>query len=417
MAGGKVLLLGLGMQGRVALHDLLASRDIAQVTVVDNPQVLKERLPKSDKVRGVTLDASDRDGLAALMGQSDVVIELLPGWLSLPTAQLAAEVGVSSVSTMYYTNPGEEDPAKVAARREELRALDEKAKQKGITQLCEFGMDPGIDLALSLQAVRELDEVHEFYSYGAGFPERAACNNPLNYKFSWSIEGLFRSYYRPARILKDGAVVDIAAAAQFAPTNMHYLDIPEIGGRLESFPNGDAIKYIDELGIGKTVRSMARYTNRWPGHGAFWEVAAKCGFLTEVPVKVQAKTGAGAGGAGGAGEVTVTPLDFITALMGSQKQFHYADGERDVALIRIDARGKKGGRPARVIYQIIDYRDLATGFTAMSRTVGFPASIGAHMILDGTIKQRGLIYPTDVPFEPYMDELKKRGIKVEHVVE
>ncbi|MHB0886907.1 MAG: saccharopine dehydrogenase family protein [Bacillota bacterium] len=427
MAGGKVLLLGLGMQGRVALHDLLASRDIAQVTVVDNPQVLKERLPKAggplpgaEKVRGVTLDASDRDGLAALMGQADVVIELLPGRLSLPTAQLAAEVGVSSVSTMYYTNPGEEDPAKVAARREELRVLNEKAKQKGITQLCEFGMDPGIDLALSLQAVRELDEVYEFYSYGAGFPEPSACNNPINYKFSWSIEGLFRSYYRPARILKDGVEVNIAAADQFAKTNMHYLDLPEIG-RLESYPNGDAIKYIDELGIGKTVRSMARYTNRWPGHGAFWEIAAKCGFLTEVPVKVQAKTGAGgpggAGGAGGAGEVTVTPLDFITALMGSQKQFHYADGERDVALIRIDARGKKGGRPARVIYQIIDYRDLATGFTAMSRTVGFPASIGAHMILDGTIKQRGLIYPTDVPFQPYMDELKKRGVKVEHVVE
>lgn len=310
---------------------------------------------------------------------------------------------MSTVSTMYYTNPGEEDPVKVARRREELHALDAKAKKKGLTQLCEFGMDPGIDLALSGQAVRELDEVYEFYSYGAGFPEPAAANNPIKYKFSWSVEGLFRSYYRPARILKDGVEVDIAAADQFAPANMHYLDLEEAGGRFESFPNGDAVKYIDTLGIRKTVRSIARYTCRWPGHAAFWEIMAKSGFLTEIPVKV--------------GSVTVTPLDFIIALMGPQKQFHYADDERDVALIRIDAYGRKNGKSARVIYQIIDRRDLATGFTAMSRTVGYPASIGAQMILAGAIKQRGLVYPMDVPFEPFMTELKKRGIKVEHVVE
>jgi saccharopine dehydrogenase-like NADP-dependent oxidoreductase len=66
---------------------------------------------------------------------------------------------------------------------------------------------------------------------------------------------------------------------------------------------------------------------------------------------------------------------------------------------------------------VIDKRDLETGFTAMTRTVGFAASIGAHMILRGDIQKRGVLSPArDVPYEPFVDELKKRGIHMEHSV-
>jgi saccharopine dehydrogenase-like NADP-dependent oxidoreductase len=65
---------------------------------------------------------------------------------------------------------------------------------------------------------------------------------------------------------------------------------------------------------------------------------------------------------------------------------------------------------------VIDKRDLRTGFTAMTRAVGFAASIGAQMILRGDIQKRGVLTPVrDVPFEIFSGELRKRGIHVEQI--
>jgi len=63
--------------------------------------------------------------------------------------------------------------------------------------------------------------------------------------------------------------------------------------------------------------------------------------------------------------------------------------------------------------QVIDRRDLATGFTAMSRTVGFTASIGAQLIGSGRLQKRGLLSPLrDIPYDLFKQELAKRGIHI-----
>jgi len=54
----------------------------------------------------------------------------------------------------------------------------------------------------------------------------------------------------------------------------------------------------------------------------------------------------------------------------------------------------------------------------MNRTVGFTSSIGAQMILSGAIKGSGVLSPVrHVPPEPFMEEVKKRGMRVDHRVE
>jgi saccharopine dehydrogenase-like NADP-dependent oxidoreductase len=129
----------------------------------------------------------------------------------------------------------------------------------------------------------------------------------------------------------------------------------------------------------------------------------KSGFNRTEPVKVNG--------------VDVIPAAFCAALLGSQKQFHYGADERDVALIRADARGTKNSKPTRVVSQIIDYRDLKTGYTAMQRTVAYPMSIGAQMIIDGRLSKRGIIGPSEVPFEPFIAELRKRRLDITRKVE
>lgn len=398
MAGKTVLQLGYGMQGKAALHDIVQNADVSRVILADaSPEILKvPETPGFEKVEVIPLDASNREAMASLMKQADVVIELLPGVFALPTAKLAAEVGVSLVSSMYLCNPGEQDPQKREAQSRELAAIDKMARSKSITILEEFGMDPGIDLVLGRKTLNQLDEVVAFHSYGAGFPEKDAANNSLGYKFTWSIIGVMRSYLRPARFLHDGNIVEVRADEMFAPKHTHILDLPEMGGPLECFPNGNAAAYAKLFGIENTVRSMGRYICRWPGHGAFWGAMAKSGFLGEDPVEC--------------GDVSVSPAAFCASLLGSQDQFFYGKTERDVALIRTDARGYRDGKPLRVVNQIVDKRDLETGFTSMQRTVGFPMSVGAQMILDGRLDKKGVVSPMEVPFEPYMDELSRRGI-------
>ncbi|WP_300524137.1 saccharopine dehydrogenase C-terminal domain-containing protein [Aminiphilus sp.] len=399
MGKKKLVQLGYGMQGKACLSDLLrTAANVEELVVADSTPGLEEELRAlgDPRLRPVRLDASKREELAAVMAGADVVIELLPGTFAIGVAKLAAELGVHLVSTMYLLNPGERDESAREAARKELAALDTLMKAKDRTILQEFGMDPGIDLAVGRHCLNCLDEVRAFHSYGAGFPERAAANNPLRYKFTWSLIGVMRSYLRPAVVIRNGRAVWIPADAMFSAENTHRIDIPEMGGPLECFPNGDSSHFARAFGLEETVEAMGRYICRWPGHGAFWETMATCGFLSETPLYVNG--------------CDVIPAAFCAALLGSQEQFFYGKQERDVALIRTDARGMKDGKPWRVICQIVDRRNLETGFTAMQRTVGFPASIGAQMILDGRIAQRGVVGPEEIPFDAFRNELARRGI-------
>lgn len=399
----KVLLLGLGMQGKAALHDLASCEDISHIVVVDCRPDMQAELARypSARVTGRQLDVGDETAIAALMKGADVVVEALPAPYALPIGRLAAASGTSLVSSMYYADPGEQDPGKHKLMKEEIAVVDRMAKEKGIIILTEFGLDPGLDLLMGAKAVGEMDAVHVFRTYGAGIPGPSASPNPLNYRFSWSVLGVIRSYRRPARIIAGGQVVEVAADRIFEEGNRHLLNLPELGGPLECFPNGDSAHYAELLGIRHAVTEMGRYTCRLPGHCAFWDVMVKSGFLDEQPVRV--------------GEEWVRPLQFTATLLSSQEQFHYGEREQDMTFVRVEVQGTANGKPVRVAYQLIDYRDFETGFTSMQRTVGFTMSLGAQLILRGELSRPGLLTPLDVPFDHVIPALAGHGIRVTRV--
>ncbi len=400
MAGGKIVILGLGKQGKGALHDLVTNSPTSRIVVADNnPESLSyiKQYP-SDRVTGQTFNANSESGTGSVMRDADVVVDALPGYLSFTVGKVAAEVGINLVSSMYYLDPREQDEGKIQANLDKINRIDRQAKAKGITILNEFGLDPGIDLVLGAQAVKELDEIHEFYSYAAGLPAHDAANNPLKYKFSWSVIGVMRSYQRPANIISDGKAVQIDARELFAAENMHILNIKELSPHLECFPNGNSVRYAEMLGIRGSVNEMARYTCRWEGHCAFWNIMVKCGFLEENLIQLD--------------ENAVSPIRLTAAVLGSQSQFQYSNREQDLTLIRVVAKGVKGDDKKQVVYQMIDYRDLHTGFTSVQRGVGFTLGLGARLILDGKLTTPGIISPIDVPFDLVRKELDKHGINI-----
>jgi saccharopine dehydrogenase-like NADP-dependent oxidoreductase len=380
----KVLLMGVGLQGQAALVDLVRSDDVRHVIAADLEMGrLLQQVPalQHPKVEAIVLDGADVPGMAARMEQADAAIHLMPARFRSALAQTAVENKCHFVDASYADSA--------------LRALSAPAAHAGVSILPEFGLDPGIDLVLTARGIAEMDEVHAIRSYGAGIPERR--DNPLDYKISWSFQGVLSGYQRPARLLRDGQIVDIPADRLFVPANVHQLAIDGLG-TLEAYPNGDAVGYLAAAGLANTVRHAGRYSMRWPGHSEFWRRMVALGFLEE--------------GAVHAGAARVSPRQFVHDLL--QPQLQYGAEERDIAIVRVELDGLKDGQPQRLVYQVVDYADLESGLMAMQRTVGFTAAIGARMILRGEIARPGLLSPlTDVPPDSLIAELRARGIYVQ----
>jgi saccharopine dehydrogenase-like NADP-dependent oxidoreductase len=376
------------MQGRAALHHLLSSPGVDAVTAadcdLDTARRFAERQGYASDVRWVILDASDRDSLRALVASGhDIVIDLLPVPFLAAVAEAAIEAGVPLVNT-FYTTP-------------ELAALGDAARARGVTVLPELGMDPGIDLLLLGDGVRRFDRVTEVLSYGAGIPEPEAAANPLRYKISWTFEGVLRSYRRPACLVREGDIVRISDREQFAPEHGHRLTLPGVGP-LEAFPNGDVLPYLRLLGLDpKGLRHAGRFALRYPGHSAFWRALVDLHLLDEEPVMVDG--------------VAVNRRRYLAAAL--EPHLQYRPGERDLAILRVEVAGTRRGAASRVVHEVIDRLDLETGLSAMSRLVGFTASIGARMIVRGEIQGVGILSPlVDVPFAPFAAALSKSGIHV-----
>ncbi len=384
----KILLLGVGMQGKATLHDLVHHDKVDEVIAADwdlaSLAAYVENKRYGAKVRCEHVDAANPESIKRLMQQGpDVVIDLLPVSFHGSVAAAAVEHKIHLVNAS-YAGP-------------DVKQLAAQAKAQNVTLLPEFGMDPGIDLVLLGQAVRSLDSIEEIISYGAGFPELEAANNPLKYKVSWTFEGVLKSYRRAGRIIRDGKIVDIEETEMFSPENIHEIEIEGLG-KLEGIPNGDALKYVELLGIERSaLTNMGRYTLRWPGHCAFWKTLVDLHLLDDEPVIVDG--------------VAVDRKRFLAAAI--EPHIQYRANERDVVVVRVEVAGRKNGQKKRVAYQMIDKRDLETGLSGMSRTVGYTDSIGALMIGTGQITQRGLLSPVnDIPYKLFTQELAKRDIQV-----
>jgi lysine 6-dehydrogenase len=384
----NVLILGAGMQARGAVHDLVASDAVTSVVVADRDPAALDALAASAglgaKLPRVSLDANDPNALEAVVSRGfDVVLDLLPVPLAPAVAQAAVRAGAHLVNTNYPTP--------------EMVALAPEAEGRNVAILPEMGMDPGIDLVLLGDAVRSLDKVTELLAYGSGIPEPGADDNPLRYKVSWTFEGVLRTYHRPARLVREGRVVEVGPGEQLLPEHVHEVEIEGLGS-LEAYPTADVLGHVRELEIDVAgIRRAGRYSMRWPGHVAFWRPVIELGLLDDEPVVVDGRE--------------VDRRGFLAAAL--EPRLRYAGGERDLAILRIEVAGERDGRRQRIVHEVIDRMDLDTGLSAMSRLVGFTAGTAVEMLGTGVITKRGLLSPTvDVPCAPFLDALTRKGITV-----
>lgn len=377
----SLLVLGAGLQGRAAVLDLRRSMPDEELLVADlDAHEVRRRLSGlvDPGVETLSLNANDGSALRALLRSRGVeaLLFLASPPLQDPVARACIAEGVHMISTNYTR---------------ELGRLHQEALTRGVAILPEIGLDPGIDLVLGQLAVGELDQVFGLDSYGGGLPAPEVESGPLRYKVTWSFAGVLGAYRRPARLLRQGRLLELGAGEPFRPENYHLFEVPG-AGTFEAYPNGDALPYSECYGLGPELQNLGRYTLRWPGHCAIWSALTELGFLDEQ-----------------APDLSVAPLRFLSELLEPRLQFK--DQERDLVVLSVRAWGMKGGVPKEIIWDLIDWRDPETGLYAMNRTVGFTASIALQMLLDGRVSGRGVLHPVrDVPGVELLEELRRRGI-------
>jgi saccharopine dehydrogenase-like NADP-dependent oxidoreductase len=386
----KVLVLGgCGLQGRAALYDLSRNVSVDHVTCADIQPAIVDSFDFIDKakIQTVRLDANDPNALASIMDENfDVVLDFLPPQCVRTVAEAAIKSGVNLVNTNYAYD---------------ILDLDHAAKEKEISIIPECGLDPGIDLVLYKYSLRPFDAVSKLNSYCGGFPEKAAGDNPLNYKISWSIDAVLKSQMRDATLIADSECIHIPAKDQHENAFIHHIEFPELG-TLEAIPNGNAVRYAKLLKIENRLSETGRYTLRWPGWCAFWNPMKKLGFLSDVPIKGL--------------PFEVSPVEMVARLL--EPQLQYKDSEKDLAVMVNVVEGVRNGKSQILTCSLMIERDLTTGLMAMSMGVAYPACIAAEMIVNGEITENGILSPaTDVPCDLFMDQLSRRGINIKKTVE
>lgn len=431
-----VLVLGAGLVARPLVSYLLGSADLA-VEVADVEPARAERLVAGHpRGRALSLDIADREALAAAVGRSDLVVSMVPYTFHPIVAEAAIERGKHLVTASYVS------PA--------MRALDGRARSRGVVLLNELGLDPGID---HMEAMRVIHEVHGrggrvvgFTSWCGDLPAPEANTNPFGYKFSWSPRGVLLASKNPARFLKDGRIVSIPAEDLFASTQV--ISIPGLGD-FEGYPNRDSVPYRETYGIPEAM-TVLRGTLRYAGWCETLKKMVALGLLDEaakdrsgatyrdllgelagagpgedVRAAVAARLGIGPDAAALSrldwlGLFAEDPLpapkgsafDNLAALMVDR--LAYAAGERDMIVLQHEFLVRTAsGSNERIVSTLIDY-GVPGGDSSMSRTVGLPAAIGARLILEGKIRAAGVQVPV-LPeiYVPLLEELEALGVRFE----
>jgi lysine 6-dehydrogenase len=376
----KYLIIGSGRMAMGVVHDLLNLDSTSDVHVTDKAGVaLKEmnlRFP-DDRLHTYNIDADDREQLWPLLEQVDGVLSAVPYDYNLRLTKWAIE------NNCHFVDLG--GNFRVV---EEQFKLSQSAKNAGVGIIPDCGLAPGMASVVAAHAIGNFDKVESLEIRVGGLP--VDPKTPLNYRLIFSVHGLTNEYIEPSIILESGKIKNVPSM-----TAIESLDFPEPFGKLEAFCTSGGtstlpMTYKDE------ISTLNYKTIRYPGHCENFKMMIHLGFAKEEPMEI--------------GGISVSRREAFERLLEETLTF---DGE-DVTLMRVSAQGIKDGVEKKIDYQAIEYEDKKKDLSAMMRTTAFPAIITLEMLVDGRIKDKGVLcQELSIPPGLFLEELEKRNIKFE----
>ena len=434
----KILVIGSGRSSTSLIKYLLDNSDLEKwtVTVVDfNLKLAESKIGNHPNGFSYQLDANDDVKRKEYIKSSDVVISMLPAHMHYKVLKDSVDCGVHVITPSYITD--------------EIKTLNENALKNKVLVLNELGLDPGIDHMSAKKLIDQVKakggDVKGFESYTGGLVAPESDDNPWNYKFTWNPRNVvLAGQGGSAKFIKEGKYKYIPYHKLFRRTEI--IDIPGYG-KFEGYPNRDSLKYrsIYEL---DDISTMYRGTLRKVGFCRAWNIFVQLG-ATDDSYIVE-------------GSENMTNREFINSFLKFNtydsvelKLRHYLRIEQDdymweklvwLGIFEDKKIGLKDASPAQILQKILQekwtlspqdkdmivmwhrvtytldkiekelishmaYIGKDSNITAMSDTVGLPLGIATKMLLNGSIKTRGVVLPLDKQiYDPILKELKQYGI-------
>jgi len=438
----KILLIGAGRSASTLIEYLLKQAETFSwhITIGElNPEAAKGKTKNSPHASVIAFDAQNDAQRSSVIETHDLVISMLPATMHVPVAKDCIRFKKHMVTASYVSD--------------EMKQLHEEAKAAGVTILNEMGVDPGID---HMSAVKVLDElrsegadVFHFETFTGGLPAPESDDNPWHYKFFWNPKNVVTAGQGSAsKFLHEGTFKYIPYQRVFRRTER--VNIPGYGA-FEGYANRDSLKYREAYGL-QNAKTIYRGTFRRPGFSRAWNVLVQLGATDDSYIMENSEN--------------LSNRDFINSFL----YYHPSDSvETKVAqqlhidldsdeMMRLewlglfDAQAKPGiknASPAQMLLHILeqkwtpaaDDKDMIVMWhrfvytlngerkekhaylvcigdgpvhSAMSKTVGLPAGIGARLLLENHPGKYGVLIPVSPDFYiPILAELENFGIKAE----
>ena len=155
---------------------------------------------------------------------------------------------------------------------DEMQALNDAAKAKGLLFLNEMGVDPGIDHMSAMQVIDRIKaeggEMILFESFTGGLVAPESDDNLWHYKFTWNPRNVVTAGQGgAAKFLQEGKFKYIPYHRLFRRTE--FLEVDGYG-RFEAYANRDSLKYQSAYGLDH-IQTLYRGTIRRVGFGKAWQ--------------------------------------------------------------------------------------------------------------------------------------------------
>jgi lysine 6-dehydrogenase len=374
-----MLVLGAGKQGSACAYDLLTHTDHEVVLADQNIDHLPDFLGPyvGGRLSSRRVDARDPGSLREAMAGVTATMNALPYYFNLAVTEAAIDAG------SHLCDLGGNTEIVV-----EQKALDGRAKEKGVSVVPDCGLAPGMVNILAEYGIQQLDRPRSVRIMVGGLPQHP--EPPLDYQIVYSMEGVLDYYTTLSWVLRNGQPVRMEALSE-----VEQVDFPG-AGTLEAFHTAGGLSTMAQRYAGQ-IETMEYKTLRYPGHADIMRTIRDLGLLDLEPVDVRG--------------TSVVPRDVFMALVGPKlrKDPHVSP---DLVALRVEVSGEKDGRERTLRWDLLDRFDEDTGITAMMRTTGFSLAITGILQSSGHVPS-GVHTPDEaIPPEPYIVELRRRGVEI-----
>jgi saccharopine dehydrogenase-like NADP-dependent oxidoreductase len=436
----SILVIGAGRSSASLIAYLLraAQKNNWTLTVGDfSEAAARERIGDSTVGKAIAFDINQEQQSTSTIEKADIVISLVPAHLHARVAHICLQKKKHLFTASYVSD--------------EMKALHNEAKAKGLLFLNECGLDPGIDHMSAMQVMDKIKsqggKITTFESFTGGLiaPETDPAN-PWRYKFTWNARNVVMAGQSTAKYLQDGHYKYIPYQQLFK--RITPITVPGYGN-YEGYANRDSLKYIDTYGL-SGIQTMLRGTLRNSGYCHTWNVFVQLGccddtyemenvsemthrtfidsFLNTHPARsteqklsnqlaiayngeeMQRLRWSGLFDEEKVGLVKGTPAQILEHILN--KKWRLQPNDKDLIVMWHRFVFEAEGRRKEIQASLIAKGEDAT-HTAMAKTVGLPLAMAANLLLQNKIQQRGVAIPTTQEiYEPILAELKESGIEL-----